>query len=1088
MTSEQTFKGFENGAMVRASVVIGLVWVTLSATPLLAQRTTGDILGRVTDESGAVVPGVLIEVTHHGTGAVRSAVTDGAGNYHIPFLPVGTYAVKAALEGFKTETVTDLLLNVVDRARVDFSMEVGEMSEQVEVRATGGLLQTDSSEVGLVVTTEQLSDLPLNGRNFIQLNELSAGAVQNTGFRSTWYAFFGGNYSINGSGPDGNNFLVDGIRNMGINDTRVSSRVNLDSIAEFKQQAGLYSAEFGSGGGAQINLVTKSGTNNISGSAFGFLRDSAFDARNFFARPREERREQGLSDTPPFSQHQFGGTIGGPIARDRTFFFGQYEGFRLRKSFSRYFTVPTDAMRAGDFSGLAPIFDPLTTDASGRRVQFHGNRIPAERLDPVALNVLERLYPRANHPGLANNYFESPLERNTFDQTGIKIDHKISANNTIMGRYNFDDQRRLINGTFGRMELFSDIFNTRMQNAVIQSTSILGPATVNEFRVGYSRMRQMIIPIEYGTPVSEQLGIMGTNPKFPGAPNISIAGFVATGGIGNGPNNRAENTFTITNNFFHTKGNHALGAGFDIRRHHTNGGIQFAPRGTFSFTSGYTSQPGVSGTGHSAASFILGYPAVASRGLGDGFGNLRSTNIGIYVKDDWKATPQLTLNLGLRWELYTPTTEATDRLTNFSTELGRHVSAQEPDRGGLPRALYHGDYNNFAPRIGLAWRPFASHNRSVVRAGYGVFYNLVVTGMAMVMRQNTPHAERSQFFNDPLVPEFTMANAFSRPGVPLITLSAIDPNFRNGYNQQWIVDFQQELLSDLAFTVGYIGNKGTKIQGGNTRDINQPIPGPGPLNSRRPYPGYSTISQYSNFGSSIYHALSVELNKRLSRGFSSLVSYRWSHMIDVGGVSAWGFTSDSLRRSAYDIEAERGNSTFDARHRFVWSFMWDLPIGQNRALGSNLSGFTGWLLSGWAMNGIVTQQSGTPVDVALPFDNSGTGCCNDRPDRVGDPNTGPRTVQQWFNTAAFGPPAPGTFGNAGRNIITGPGIQTVDFSVFKSTRINGSQMLQFRAEFFNLLNHANFNPPGNVFGTSSFGAISSAADGRQIQFGLKYLF
>lgn len=1084
MTRKNTFKGFP---IAGSFAVIGLVWMTLLATPLLAQRTTGDILGSVTDPSGAVMPGVLIEVTHSGSAATRSIVTDASGNYQISFLPVGTYAVTATIAGFKKEAVSNLVLNVVDRKRVDFTMKVGDVSEQVEVNAAKGLIETDSSDVGFVVHTEQLTNLPLNGRNFIQLNELSAGAVQNTGFRTTWYAFFGGNYSVNGSGPDGNNFLVDGIRNMGINDTRVSSRINIDSIAEFKQQASLYSAEFGQGGGAQINLVTKSGTNSIGGSLFEFHRNSALDARNFFDRPREERRDQGLPEIPPFKQDQFGATAGGPIIRDRTFFFGQYEGLRLRKSFSRRFTVPTEAMRAGDFSGLAAIFDPLTTDASGRRVQFANNTIPAGRLNPVAVLTMERLYPHANQPGLVNNYFESPQEENTFDQFGIKIDHHLSAKNKIMGRYNFDDQRRLINGTFARMQLFSDIFNTRMQNSVIQLTTILSPSTVNEFRVGYSRMRQMIIPVEFGTPVSEQLGIMGTNPLFPGAPNISIAGFVATGGIGNGPNNRVENSFTFANNFSHSRGNHVLGAGFDIRQHQTNGGIQFAPRGTFSFDSGYTSQPGVSGTGHPAASFMLGYPAVASRGLGNGFGNLRSANIGIYFKDDWKVTPQLTFNLGLRWELYTPTTEATDRLTTFSTELGRHVSAQEPDRGGLPRALYHGDYNNFAPRLGLAWRPF-SHNKTVIRSGYGVFYNLVVTGIAMVMRQNTPHAERSQFFNDPLVPEFTMADAFSRPGIPLISLTSIDPNFRNGYNQQWTVDFQQELLSDLALTVGYIGNKGSKIQGGNTRNINQPIPGPGPLNSRRPYPNYSTISEYSNFGNSIYHALSVDLKRRMSGGFSSSVSYRWAHLIDEGGLSAWGFTSDSLRRSAYDTEAERGNSTFDARHRFVWNFIWDLPIGPNRAIGSDLSGFTGMLLSGWQMNAIVTLQTGTPIDVSLPFDNSGTGCCNDRPDSVGDPNNGPRTPEQWFNTAAFVAPPPGTFGNTGRNVVTGPGIQTVDFSIFKTTRVMGTQTLQFRAEVFNLLNHPNFEPPGTVFGTSSFGRISAAADSRQIQFGLKYLF
>ena len=1059
-----------------------------------AHAATGDILGRVIDETGGVLPGVTIVVQNVSTGLERTSLTGDTGGYSLALLPVGEYSITAELPGFTRERITGIVLQAGQRARVDITLNVGDIAEEVTVEGRTPLVKADSMDLGIVIGSQELDELPLNARSFVQLNALDSGAASRTGSNSSFYSRFGGNYSFQGSPSDSNNFLLDSIDIRGQNDVRVGLRVSMDAIQEFKSETGLYSAESGRGAGGHISIVTKSGSNEIHGSAFFFHRNDALDARNFFDPVGEKK--------PEFRQHQFGATIGGPIVRDQTFFFFSYEGWRIAKSRTRRYSVPPVEFRNGDFSSVsAAIYDPDTTRPDPNnpgefiRDPFPGNVIPADRINPVSQNVLNELFPLPNQAGVSQNLIAAPLDNRDEDLYTIRIDHELSQKDHIFGRYSgvFDDT---VDHIFSSLPNFADDFEVPSQNLVLSYTRTLNPATINEVKVGYNRMTQFLQDVQFGENINAGLGIMGTNPCCDYNPQVNISGFNRTGAISNAPNNRSENTFQFVDNFSYTRSDHTLGVGVDMRRIQINGGIEASPTGRFVFQNFYTRLPGDPTTGHAMADFLLGWTRSSSTSEGDGVRHHRTTHLGLYVKDDWNATPNLTVNLGLRYEYYSPNVEINNKLSNFlpldcapfptNCPNATLVSGDEAGQFDLPDALFRSDLNNFAPRIGLAFRPFGD-NRTVIRAGYGIYYTPQTTIQTMLLSSRNPPALLPfAFTGDSEFPDLPIENAFPDvKKVSSLTPWAQNDNYRIGYNQHYTLNMQKALADDLMLEVSYVGNKGTKLR--LTRNINQPTPGPGGFDPRRPFPGFSSIIMIDQFGKSIYHGLKINVNKRFSDGLGFLLSYNWSKTLDEGGLFSFGESGDQLRRDVFDPRGERGRSIFDSRQRFVFSYVWELPFGPGRPMGANLSGFAGWLVGGWQMTGITTLQTGSPVDVysAVDFANTGGG---GRPDLVGDPNTGPKTPEKFFNTEAFVDPQVFTFGTAGRNLTDGPGIINFDISVIKSTYFGENSRLEFRAEFFNAFNRANFEGPGVAYTTGSFGRISAAADAREIQLGLKYFF
>jgi hypothetical protein len=933
--------------------------------------------------------------------------------------------------------------------------------------------------VGTVADNKTLKQLPLSKRNFMELIQLDAGAQRPAGAFNSVFNMFGGHANSYGSPADGSRFTLDGVDFKGVAYSRIEIRPSAEAIQEFKQQGATASSEFGLNSGMQVNLVTKSGTNELHGSLYEYFQNSDMNARNFF----------DGKNVAPYHFNQFGGSIGGPIRKNKTFYFVNYEGSREVSSSTRLVSVPPAAMRTGNFSALPQqIFDPSSLNTSGLRQPFPGNLIPASRLDPVAQNVLygtgqqQALFPTPNMAGISNNLLATEPSTQNEDQVNARLDQRFSDSDTVFGRYTLHNQRRVLqfNRYLEQLPNFSDRWDTPSQNARIGWTRVIGARMVNEFKLGYMRMTQVLGDIQMGTPVDQRLGITGTSPIFLFNPTIAITGFNSTGPLSNAPNNRTENTYLIGDTFSYTVGTHNLGFGGDVRQRQQNGGAQFFAAGQFSFTPRFTTQPGMAGSGFALADFVLGYPTSTQTSHEDGFANLKQNNYGLYVKDDWKLTSRLTLNLGLRWEYSSPWTEARDRIANFDPASGQLV-VQGPN-SPFGRGIVKPDYHDFGPRFGFAWRPFAD-DKTVLRGGYAIGYSPFDAFLVSSnFRTNRPFVNRLSFLSDALVPNLTLGNGFPAAlGTVSLAASGIDRNWRDGYNQQFSFTAERVLASNLVLEVGYIGNKGTHLKALGLQ-LNGAPPGPGAVQARRPYPAYTGISWNQSSGSSIYHGLRTNLRRRFANGFTGNFSYVWSKGLDAAGNAFYADSVDNLRRNQFNSKAERGRSIFDNRQSVAASFVYAIPLLRgNRSLA-------GKTLGDWEISSIIAFSSGGPADVVLATDNSNTGNFLDRPDLIGTPNNGPRNAQKWFNTAAFAQPAPYSYGNAGRNIIDGPGYGEVDLSLLKNIPLWEKKRLQFRAEFFNIINRPNFDLPNTTFGTGSFGTIGFAGDGRRIQFALRLEF
>lgn len=1086
----------------------------IPAAPVFGQSAA--VSGTVTDQNGGVIPGVGLALTQVATGQKRQVVSNERGEYVVPVLPTGEYEIAASLPGFKT-SVRKVELRVDDRSQVNFQLTVGEITEHIAVIDAPPLLQAETSSIGTVIENKRIVELPLNGRDFQNLALLVPGTANpaqgsSLGFR--------GGIAVAGTRDAMTSFTLDGVDIVNGLVKAISFKPSIDMIQEFKVETSTYSAEYGRTAGGQVVATTKSGTNQFHGTLYEFIRNSALDAKNLFA---------PAGQATPFKRNNFGFTLGGPIVPDRTFFFGNYEGLIIREAVTRRASVPAPEMVTGDFSKLSrAIVDPLTGQP------FPGNVIPLGRMNPVGLRIAQT-YPAPNLDGAGTqNFVSTPVDKRDIHQFTVRVDHEIGAKDKVYGRYSFsNDYER------DPFDVFSGITNLpgygrlddqRAMSLSLNHTHIFGPSLVSEIRLGYNRYKQ-IRTQEVTDDIPKIWGISGTTDspaaRDHGYPAVRVTNFDAIG-KSNLPSDRVDPIYQIIGSITYTNGRHTIKAGGDVNRFGSmrlnNGG----GNGSFNFTGVYT--------GNSLADLLLGYPQSASRSLGDTRNPLWSESFSAYVQDDWKITSRLTLNLGFRYDLQSPYRSTDDRLVRYNPATGNtEIAGSASERRDIGRVdnplgpfynaevaqalgalrfvdvgernLFSFDHNDFAPRVGLVFR--AIENKLVLRTGYGIFYQYLQGNSGQVGWNSLPFFV-SQTFNGNVqtsagrtspIPNISIESPF--PGTlasSSLSVSAVTDNYRTGYVQNYNFGFQLQPRSNVLVDVAYVGNSASKLSA--SRNINQPVASrTSSIASRRPITGFGNIGYLDSVASSNFNSLQLRVEKRYSGGLTIAGAYTWAKSLDTVGDG----DGDSGTPNAYNIRGTMyGLSSSDVRHRLVASYVYDLPIGNGRRFLAGASGLTRWLAGGWGVSGIVTSQSGRPFTVTVAADRSNTGAGGDRPNLVGNPYlpASERTVDRWFNIAAFEVPELGTYGNLGRNTMTGPRWNTTDFSLIKNNKFGEGNNVQFRAEVFNLFNHPNLYLPsrslsaldpssaaaGPVSPSSSAAKISRAENGRQIQFGVKVIY
>jgi len=1039
------------------------------------QTYRGTIRGTVVNSNKAVIVGAEIKLISTETGETRTVRSDEDGGYSISSIRPGLYTLETVAQGFNKSVVERVTVGVNEEIRFDIEMAV---TSTVEIRdyGTESPLNTESGSLRTLIENKQITGLPLDGRNFYELSLLVPGAVPpapgSAGSARGDFAF-----SVNGAREDANNFLLDGVYNIDPKLNTFGVRPSVDAIREFEMLTSSYDASFGRNPGAQVNVVLNSGANDVHGTAFEFLRNAALDARNVFAPSTESK--------PKYIRNQFGGSIGGPIRRDRTFFFADYEGTRSREGITRLANVPTAEERRGDFSHS--LFGVPINPFTGQ--PFQNGVIPDFFIHPVG-RAIAALYPLPNRNVPLQNFVSSPVLQDDNDSFDVRVDHYLTDRAQLAFRYSFGDRdlfEPFTGPSFSAVAGFGDTVKRRSQNAMAAFTYVLSPRLINETRLAFSRVASSVT--QEASVLNSQVGLPTISPQARdlGLSFITVTGFSPLGDEGNNPQNSVTNVYQVLDNVSYAQGNHVVKFGADIRVTQQNAFRDVESRGRLQFS------PFGQITGNALGDLLIGFPFLTSVARVDNPQHIRTQSYNFFVNDSWRARSDLTLTAGLRYEYNTPPVDADDRANVYDVNSGTLVQV---GTNGVPRSGFHADKNNFAPRVGFAWT-VGDDQKTVLRGGYGVYYDQSPLAPAEALYFNAPYFDNNLFFSLPGLP-LTLTNPFpSFFPFPLPDSAlAIQRDLRTGYMQHWNFNVERQFGSDNLLEVAYVGSKGTKLL--TARDINQPQPSVLPAGLPfvpRPNPRFDDIDLLESRANSNYNALQAKFQRRLSRGLSALASYTWSKSIDDASNFFTSAGDPNFPQNSYNVSAERGRSNFDVRQRLSVSYSYLLPFGEGRQYLAN-DGWVTKVLTGWETFGIVTLQTGRPFTVALlsEIDNSGTGRsilgfgANDRPNVVGNPELSNPTPDRWFNTAAFAFPAPGTFGNAGRNILDGPGYQNVNASLVKNTHLTEQVNLQFRAEFFNLFNHPNFNLPDNFLGSPTFGVISSAREPRHIQFGLKLLF
>jgi len=1057
--------------------LFSLVLLLLLTSIATAQNFRGSLRGTAYDPNGAVIPGATVKVVNIGTNESRATVSNEVGEYTISSLAPGSYRLEVEAPGF-ARLQTNVELQVNQELRLDSHLEVEGAHGFLAADAfpIAPVLKQESASLGTVIENRQVEGLPLDGRNFYELSLLVPGAAPSApGSAGSVRGDFA--FSVNGAREDGNNFLLDGVYNVDPKLNTFGVRPPVDAIREFETLTSTYDAAFGRNPGAQVNVILKSGTNQFHGSLFEFHRNGALDARNFFA--------PGSEAKPKYIRNQFGASIGGPIKHDRTFFFADYEGTRAREGITRITNVPTLLERAGNFSQSifgAPI-DPFTGQP------FPGGVIPSMRFNTVGQAILN-LYPRPNRNVLLQNFVSSPTQRDRNDSFDARLDHKIGERAELTLRYSCGNRELFepfTGPTFSLVPGFGDQVKRRSQNAMGALTYIFSPNLVNETRVAFSRVAGSVLQEASRRNSDLGLPVISPNARDAGLSFITVTGLSPLGDEGNNPQNSVTNVYQVIDNATYVRGNHLITFGGDLRFAQQNAFRDVESRGRLQFS------PFAQISGNAVADLLLGFPLLTSVARVDNPQHLRTNSYNFFVNDSFRLRPRLTVTAGLRYEYNSPPVDAADRANVY--DLATH-SLVRVGTGGVPRGGFNPDRNNFAPRVGFAWT-IGKDEQTVVRAGYGVYYDQSPLAPGEALYFNAPYFDNNIFFSLPGLP-LTLSNPFPAffPFPLPDSALAIQRDLRTAYMQHWNLNVQRQLGRRGVLEVAYVGSKGTKLL--TARDINQPQPSvlpPGLPFVPRPNPQFDDIDQLESRANSNYHSLQGRFQQQLSRGLTALVSYTWAKSIDDASNFFSSAGDPNFPQDSNNVRAERGRSNFDVRHRLSASYSYELPFGK----GHDYLADAGWIstvLTGWQTYGIITLQSGRPFTAALlsEIDNSGTGRsilgfgANDRPNVVGNPNLDQRSPDRWFNTGAFAFPRPGTFGNSGRNTLDGPGYQNVNVSLLKNTNLSERINLQLRAEFFNLFNHPNFNLPDNFLGSPTFGRITSARDPRHVQFGVKLLF
>ncbi len=1053
------------------TALLALMLTAALALPAAAQTPFASIRGVVLDPSAMPIPGVQVTIVQLDTGERRTVTADGTGQFVVAAIPSGTHTIEVEHAGYKTYT-QQIRLQVGEERRVDIQLTLGARDESVTVTAPAVSVERLRPARTTAIDGEQIRGLPLDGRNFLELSLLAPGtAPEAQGSAASVRGDFA--FHVNGGREDSNGYLLDGVLNVDPKLNTLGVAPPVDAVQEFELVTSTADASFGRNSAGQVNVVVKSGANSAHGTAYEFFRDQALNAANAFAPTNEP--------DPAYSRHQFGGAIGGPIVRNRAFFFGDYEGLRTREGITTVTNVPTAAERNGDFSqSLSPPPFNLFTQQP-----FANGVIPPAFINPIGRSIAA-LYPLPNRNVPFQNFVSSPISTDRRDQFDLRVDHSTRPGATLTARYSFSDRDFFepFSPGFPLVPGFGTTAPRRAQNAMVGDRRVLSNDLLNEVRFGYTRVHAGAFQ-QSSTNINQQVGLptVSTDPRDEGLSLISLTGYSPLGDDYNTPQESTTNQFQISDALTYALGRHLVRTGVDVRTVSQDAFRHIQARGFLSFAD----QAQLTGNG--LADLLLGLPVTTGVARLDNPQRLRTNSYGLFVHDSFAVSSRLTLTAGLRYEYNAPPHDADNRAAVYDPATGSIVQV---GTNGVPRGGYEPDHNNWAPRIGAAWSLDESA-RTVVRAGYGIYYDQSALAPGEGLYFNPPYFDLRVFFplpgsllsiNDPYPEQFPI---FIPPSA-----TTYQRDFQTAYLHQWNINLQRQLGPSRVVDIAYVGSKGRDLLRG--RDINQADASP-QVPNLRPNPLFADVTQLESQARSDYDSLQLSFTQRLSMGVTALASYTWSSSHDDASGLFTSAGDPNFPQDSNNPEAERGRSNFDLRHRLTAGFTCDMPFGS----GSNRFADHGWvsdLLANWAITGILTLQSGRPFTALLSpdFDNSNTGRgslgfgANDRPNVSGDTSVANPSASRWFNTSAFSMPAFGTFGNAGRNILEGPGFANFNLGVLKHVRLSGDTRLQLRLEAFNLFNRVNYNLPDNVFLSPTFGQILSAGSPRRLQLGAKVLF
>jgi hypothetical protein len=1090
-----------------------LLW--LSAASLFGQAQNGTIVGTVTDQAGSVVPNVSVVLINEGTQFSRTVITNDSGQYVATSFPTGRITLRVEQPGFQRLVRSGVELTAADTLTVDLRLTLGSVQETVQVTGEAPLLQSATAAVSTLITNQQIQDMPLNGRSFIQLLQLGSGAVPSTPEMPT---SIGGrnmnataSVAVNGSIFANNSYLVDGMFNKELWLNGIILAPPVDSIQEARVMASNFSSEYGGAAGAVTVVQTKSGTNLLHGSLYEYLRNEKFDANSLF----NNRNDQSKT---PYKRNNFGGTLGGPIQRDKMFFFLDYEGTRLRQSATGAVqTIPTfaqrDMVRTGNFAALGTqIYDPTTLDAAGNRMPFPNNQVPQTRLDPASQKIFS-LLPDPTNPGGTRNYIFNPTSQQQNDQFDVKVDRSLGTSDRLFLKYSYATYDAYTAGSMAPAQnpivdvgpFLTGGSPSAMQNwsAVANYTKLFGPSTVNELRIGVLRTVYASDISGGNLPVAKNLGIPNINisDRTLGLPSYSIAGSLGFSSIGQGgqiPDGNRTTSYQFEDTVTKIRGAHTIKAGGRYLRHQFNGFTAISPRGVYTFSGTLTRQKNdTANRPTSLSDFALGYFSNATRSVQSGIFGMRFFESGLFVEDAWRASNRLTVTLGIRHEIQSPPYEVHDRWTDFNVVTGELWYANQD---GHNRALRYLDSNNFGPRAGITYLLTNDH-KTVLRLGGGIIY-VESFNVGKELHQNPPLTIPQQFVveNNGAPLPYRVSD-----GLPLPVLAdyknranltdnyiGYDMHMKESKSMQWSAGIQREILSDVVLDVAYVGSRNLDLI--NSLNTNQASPGPGALQPRRPFyaldPFLQDVDYRTNWGASKYHSLQVNLRKRYSKGLTVGLAYTWSH-----NLTNTRQPNASTRPQNPNCSAcEWGNAPEDRHQTLVINHVYELPFGKGRSFLKQ--GVLSQVIGNWDLSGFWSMYSGTYSSPAQSGSISNTnatgGAANstERPDRIRDGNlpVSQRTIDKWYDVGAFVAPAQYTFGNAALGTIENPGYFGVDLGIHRSFQVHERYRGEFRWEMFNAFNRANFNGPNTILGSITAGQISSTLPARIMQASLRFSF